>query len=188
MKRNSLISIIALVLATLMCVVLVSCKEKNIAPEDVVEYVADETYNRLYVDTCKYAKMLATGKPQSEIEGLMDHYFNEKYGGIGFIDVFAVPSENTVGVKLGPYEENLLENLEITGISFSAADETTNADFTLSYTGDFKGKSKTMKVEGKFTYSDSKNSITFSSTVFDGNKYDTEAFNKEIKTYFMNFV
>ena len=181
MKRISLISMIALVLAVVMCVTLVSCEEKNIAPEDVVKYVAKETYNRLYVDTCKYAEMLATGKPKKEIEDQMDEYFSSKYSGIGFIDVFAEPTENTVGVKMGPYQENLKEDLEITSISYSGTEETTSADFTLSYTGDFKGKQTTMKVEGKFTLGTSKKSIVLSSVVFDNVEYDPDNFNKELK-------
>lgn len=184
MKRISLISIIALVLASVICVALVSCKDsKNIASADIVNYVVDEAYTDIYVDSCQFAEELATGTPSHDVEDQMSDYFYNEYGDVmGYIDVFAGPYDNnSVGVRMGDDEEDIKEDVKITNISYSDADGTTRGDFTLSCSGYFQGQPATMKVEGKFTFGGSNDSIVFSSTVFNGVDYDIDAFNKKME-------
>ena len=190
MKRLSLISIIAMVLALAMCVTLVSCEntpkytpQKLFSYNDVVDEVTEEVYTDIYVDSLQFAKKLATGVAHHDIEDQMSDYYYKEYGDIrGYIYVYAGDDDNnSIMVRMGADESDINENLKIINISYSDTDETTSGDFTLSYSGYFKRNPATMKVEGKYTLGDSKKSIVLSSVVFDNVEYDPDNFNKELK-------
>ena len=190
MKRLSLISIIALVLAVAMCVTLVSCEnapkytpQKLFSYNDVVDEVTEEVYTDIYVDAFQFAEKLAKGTDRYEVEHQMSDYYYKEYADIrGYMYVYAGYDDNTsLMVRMGADESDINEDVKIINISYSDTDETTSGDFTLSYSGYFKRNPATMKVEGKFTLGTSKKSIVLSSVVFDNVEYDPDNFNKELK-------
>lgn len=191
MKRNSLISIIALMLVAVMSVALVSCKEdpkKPVIPEEIVNAVVDETYTDLYVDLYQFAELLATGTGQGQVEDQMDTYYTGKYlDEMGYIDVYAGPYDNnSVGTKMGDDEEDLKKDVKTVNVSYSDTDETTSADFTLTCTVTYQEKPATFTAEGNFTLGDSKKTIVFTSITFNDVKYDPDDFNKKMENRFKN--
>ena len=190
MKRNSLISIITIVLFTVMCGTLVSCEnspkytpKKLFSYNDVVDEVTEEVYTDIFTDAYQFAEKLAKGVDRYTVEGQMSDYYYQVYGDIrGYQYVYAGEDDNTsIMVRMGADESDLNEDIKIINISYSDTDKTTSGDFTLSYTGYFKRDPASMKVEGKFTLGESKKSIVLSSVVFDNVEYDPDNFNKELK-------
>ena len=186
MKRLSLISIIAMVLAVVMCVTLVSCDDSHKKPTartDIVDEVTSEIDIDIYTDAFQFARMLAEGTDHHEIEEQMSNYYYKEYGDIrGYIYVYGgKDDDNSIMVRMGADEEDLNEDVNITNIILSGADNSTSADFTLSYSGYFEDKPSTMKVEGKFTLGGSKESIVLSSVVFNNVDYDVDNFNEELE-------
>ena len=195
MNRNSLISIITLVLVIATCVTLVSCEntpeytpKKLFSYNDVVDEVTEEVYTDIFVDAFKFAEELAKGVDRYTVEDQMSDYYYQEYGDIrGYQYVYAgYDDHNSIMVRMGADESDLNEDIKIINISYSDTEETTSGDFTLSYTGYFKRKPATMKAEGKFTLGDSKKSIVLSSVVFDNVEYDPDNFNKELKDMLKN--
>lgn len=193
MKKLSLISIIAMVLALAMCVTLVSCDDSHKKPTartDIVDEVTSEIDIDIYTDAFQFARMMAEGTDHHEIEEQMSDYYYKEYGDIrGYIDVYAGSDDNnSIIVRMGEDEEDLNEDVKITNITLSGADNSTSADFNLSYSGYFEEKPSTMKVEGKFTLGGSKESIVLSSVVFNNVDYDVDNFNEELENMLKEYL
>ena len=184
MKRKNL-SVLALTLIVLMSAVLVSCDGwKQVASEETVEIVVDETLRTIRDDFYPSAKELGMGSEVSYVKlELHSHLYTEYHDIMSDIDVDA--TSNSIKANLID-DDGGINKLDVTinNISYSAIGEKTSGDFTLSVAGYFRGAHATMDLKGNFTIGTSDKKITFTSTVFNGIDYDLDAFNKKMQEVF----
>lgn len=184
MKRK-VISVLALTLIVLMSAVLVSCDGwKQVASEETVEIVVDETLRTIRDDFYPSAKELGMGAEVSYVKlELHNILYNEYHDVMDDIDVDATANSITANLIDEDGGINKLD-VTVTGITYSAVGGKTSADFTLSAAGYFRGAHATMDLKGNFTIGTSDKTITFTSTVFNGIDYDLAAFNNKMKEVF----